>query len=72
MNINICQDLDVDLKEVEVEKVLLHLPNGKSHDWDGVTNEVFKTYVGILRVHSRKCFNNYGILVSCLRARRQT
>ena len=46
---NICQVLDVDFEEAEVEKVLLHLPNGKSPNWDGVTNEVFKKYASMLK-----------------------
>ena len=49
MNANICQELDADFEEVEVENVLLHLPNGKSLGWDGITNKVFKKYACILK-----------------------
>ena len=49
MNTNICQQLDADFEEAEVEKVLLHLPNGKSPGWDGITNEVFKKYASMLK-----------------------
>ena len=42
VNTNICQELDADFKEVEVEKVLLHIPNGKSPHWNNITNEVLK------------------------------
>ena len=45
MNTNICKELDADFEEAEVEKVLLHLRNGKIPCWDGITNEVFKKYV---------------------------
>ena len=38
VNTNICQGLDADFEEIEVEKVLLHLPNGKSLGWDGINN----------------------------------
>ena len=38
MNRNICQELDVDFEEVEMEKVLLHLPNSKSPRWDDIIN----------------------------------
>ena len=41
-NANICEKLDA------VEKILLHLPNGKSPSWDGITNEVFKKYTCML------------------------
>ena len=70
MNTNICQALDANSEEAEVENVFLNLRNGKSPGWDGITNEVFKKYALCLRVHSCKCFNNVGILVSCLRAGR--
>ena len=39
VNINICQGLDI-----KVKKVSLLLPNGNNPSWDGITNEVFKTY----------------------------
>ena len=48
-NANICQELDVDFEEVEVENVLLHPPNGKSPGWDGITNEVFEKYACMLK-----------------------
>ena len=38
------QELDADFTEDEVDKVLRHLPSGKSLGWDGLTNEVFKRY----------------------------
>ena len=31
-----------DIREEEVEIVLLHLANDKSPGWDGITNEFFK------------------------------
>ena len=36
-------------EEVEVGKVLLNLPNGKSPAWDGIRNEVCQKYVCILK-----------------------
>ena len=63
VNANICQELDADFKEVEVENVLLHLPNGKSPSWDDITNEVFKKYACMLKSPFTQCFNNVGILV---------
>ena len=38
--------------------------------WDGNTNELLENMFAFLRVYSRKCFNNVGILVSCLRVER--
>ena len=49
VNDSICAELDADFLEEEVETVLLHLPNGKSPGWDGITNEVFKKYATILK-----------------------
>ena len=49
VNTNICQELDVDFEEAKAEKVLLHLLNGKSPSWDGVTKEVFKKYACMLK-----------------------
>ena len=38
----ISHELDADFTEDEVDKVLRHLPSGKSPGWDGLTNEVLK------------------------------
>ena len=59
MNTNVCQELDADFKEVEVEKVLLHIPNGKSPHWNNITNEVLKIVLEFLRVHFRQMFQQY-------------
>ena len=49
MNTNTRRELDADFEEVEMEKVLLHLPNGKSPDWDGITNKVLRKYASMLK-----------------------
>ena len=43
-------ELDADFTEDEADKVLGHLPSGKSPGWDGLTNKVFKRYSNILKV----------------------
>ena len=45
----ISHELDADFTKYEVDTVLRHLPSGKSHGWDGLTNEVFKRYSNILK-----------------------
>ena len=35
----------ISLRMVEVERVMMHMPNDKSLGWDGLTNEFFKHYV---------------------------
>ena len=45
----ISHELDADFTEDEVDTVLRHLPSGKSHGWDDLTNEVFKRYSNILK-----------------------
>ena len=45
----ISHELDADFIEDEVDTVLRHLPSGKSHGWDGLTNEFFKRYSNMLK-----------------------
>ena len=68
---NICQELDVNFEEAEVEKVLLNLPNGKSPGLDSITNEIFKKYDCMLKSPFTQRFNNVEILVSCPRVGRR-
>ena len=49
MNTNICQELDGNVEDAEVEKLLLHILNGKSSSWDGITNEILNNYACILK-----------------------
>ena len=50
MNTNLCQELDVDFEEVEVENVL-HIPTSKSPHWNSIICEVLKIVLVFLRVH---------------------
>ena len=45
----ISHELDADFTEDEVDTVLRYLPSGKSLGWDGLTIEVFKRYLNILK-----------------------
>ena len=60
-------ELDADFTKDEVDKVLRHLPSGKSPGWDDFTNEVFKRYSNILKGPLTLMFQLIGILVVCLK-----